>query len=115
MNLEYDRRDFNRFSIEFAIEVSGKDRDGRTHRERATLRDISGEGAKFITQYPDRYFPDQPLDLTIYLPGTKEVKAQMRGRARVVRIGDSENIPEGEGISIAVKLYTSLQFERLDD
>jgi hypothetical protein len=115
MNHESDRRDFDRFPIAFAIEVSGKDRAGRAHRERTILSDISGGGARFITQHPDRYFPNQPLDLTIYLPGTKEVKAQMRGEARVVRIGDSDDVPEGGGISIAVKLYTCLQFKRIED
>jgi hypothetical protein len=112
MNQEPDRRGFDRFPIEFVIEVSGKDNDGRTHKEKTTLQDISGEGAKFITQHPDRYFQGQNLELVIYLPGTNEVKAQMRGKARVVRIGDSENIAEGGGISIAVKLFTSLQFKR---
>lgn len=115
MNQESDRRDFDRFPIEFAIEVSLKDSDGRTHKEMTALRDISGGGARFITQNPDRYFQGQNLDLVIYLPGTNEVKAQMRGRARVVRIGDSGNIPEGGGISIAVKLSTSLQFKRAGD
>jgi len=115
MNQESDRRDFDRFPIEFAIEVSGKDSDGRTHKERTALQDISGEGARFSTQHPDRYFQGQNLELVIYLPGTNEVKAQMRGRARVVRIGDSGNTPEGAGISIAVKLSTSLQFKRVKD
>ena len=115
MNKEHDRRDFDRFPIEFPIEVSGKDSDGRTHREKTTLDDISGEGAKFITHHPDRYFPNQPLDLTIYLPGTKAVKARMKGRAKVVRIGDTGDIPKGGGIRIAVKLHTSLQLTRIED
>ena len=115
MNQESDRRDFDRFPIEFAIEVSGKDSDGGTYKERTALQDISGEGARFVTQHPDRYFQGQTLELVIYLPGTNEVKAQMRGTARVVRIGTSGNIPEGGGISIAVKLSTSLQFKRVED
>ena len=114
MNREHDRRDFDRFPIELTIEVSGTSSDGSTHREKAALNDISGGGAKFITHHPDRYFPGQPLDLIIYLPGTKEVKAQMRGKARVVRIGDSGSISEGRGVSIAVQLSTSLQFKRIE-
>jgi len=115
MNKERDRRDFDRFPIDFTIEVSGKSSDGRIHRESTILSDISGGGAKFITRHPDRYFPDQQLDLTIYLPGTKEVKAQMKGIARVVRIGYPANIPEAEEASIAVRLQKFLQFKRLED
>jgi len=115
MNQESDRRDFDRFPIELAIEVSGKGSDGRTHKEKAALRDISGEGARFITQHPDRYFQGQKLELVIYLPGTEEVQAQMRGKARVVRIGSSGTIPDGWGTSIAVRLSTSLQFKRVGD
>ncbi|MBW1689324.1 MAG: PilZ domain-containing protein [Deltaproteobacteria bacterium] len=115
MNQEPDRRGFDRFPIALAIEVLGKGSDGRTQREKTTLRDISGEGARFITQHPDRYFQGQNLELVIYLPGTQEVQAQMRGKARVVRIGDSGTIAEGGGTSIAVKLFTSLQFKRAND
>jgi len=115
MNKEQDRRGFDRFPIDFTIEVSGKSSDGRTHRERTTLSDISGGGAKFITHHPDRYFPDQQLDLTIYLPGPKEVKAQMKGMARVVRIGDLGDIPEAGETSIAVMLHKFLQFKRVED
>jgi hypothetical protein len=115
VNKASDRRDFDRFPIEFAIQVSAKDSSGKIHKEKTALQDISGEGARFITHYPDRYFQDQNLELVIYLPGTNEVKAQMWGKARVIRIGDSGNISEGGGTSIAVKLSTSLQFTRLGD
>ena len=96
MNSISDKRDFDRFPMEFVLEVSAKDSEGKEFDEKTVLEDISGEGAKFITQQAGKYFPGQSLEVTIYLPGPNDVKADMRGTATVVRIDPSGNSGIGE-------------------
>jgi len=117
MNNKSDRRAFNRFPLEFMLEVAAEDSDGNKFNEKIVLEDISGDGAKFITQQAGKYFPGQSLKMTIYLPGPNDVKADMRGKATVVRIDPSGNSGIGEKsqeMSIAVTFDTPLQFERID-
>jgi len=117
MNSIPDKREFNRFPIEFVLEVSAKDSEGKEFNEKTVLEDISGEGARFITQQAGKYFPGQSLEVTIYLPGPNDVKADMRGTATVVRIDTSGNSGIGEKsqeMSIAVTFDTPLHFERVD-
>jgi hypothetical protein len=117
MNNKPDRRNFARFPITFKMEVVAKDSEGEKYQENTVLKDISGEGVKFITQQAGKYFLGQSLELTIHLPGSDEVKAIMRGKATVVRLDPSSNsVIDGkiQTISIAVKLDTPLHFERVD-
>jgi len=117
MNNKSDRRAFNRFPIEFVMEVSSEDIEGKKFNEKTVLEDISGGGAKFITQQARKYFPGQSLEMTIYLPGPNAVKADMRGKATVVRIDPSGNSGIGEKsqeMSIAVTFDNPLHFERVD-
>ena len=117
MNNISERRAFNRFPIEFVLEVSSEDSEGKEFNERTVLKDISGDGAKFITQQARKYFPGQSLEMTIYLPGPNDVKADMRGKATIVRIDPSSNSGIGEksqAMSIAVTFDTPLYFERVD-
>ena len=117
MNNKPDRRNFNRFPITFRMEVAAKDSEGKKYQENTVLKDISGEGAKFITQKAGKYFLGQSLGLTIHLPGSDEVKARMRGKATVVRVDsptDSKIEHKSQTISIAVKLDAPLHFERVD-
>ena len=117
MNNRSERRAFNRFPMEFVLEVSAKDSEGKEFNERTVLKDISGDGAKFITQQARKYFPGQSLEMTIYLPGPNDVKADMRGKATIVRIDPSSNSGIGEksqAMSIAVTFDTPLYFERVD-
>jgi len=117
MNNKPDRRNFDRFPITFRMEVAAKDSEGKKYQENTVLKDISGEGAKFITQQAGKYFPGQSLELTIHLPDSDEVKARMRGKATVIRLDPSSNsVIDGKSqtISIAVKLDTPLHFERDD-
>ena len=103
--------------MEFVLEVSAKDSEGKEFNERTVLKDISGDGAKFITQQARKYFPGQSLEMTIYLPGPNDVKADMRGKATIVRIDPSSNSGIGEksqAMSIAVTFDTPLYFERVD-
>ena len=117
MNNKPDRRNFNRFPIEFVMEVSAEDIEGKKYKENTILKDISGEGARFITQQASKYFPGQSLEMTIHLPGSDEVKARMRGKATVVRVDsptDSKIEQKSQAMGIAVKLDTPLRFERVD-
>jgi len=112
-----DRRKFDRFPMEFILEVIAKDSKGNKFTDITALKNISGESAKFITRQTNKYFPGQSLELNIFLPGTNDVKAQMRGKASVVRIGTYSNkdIEEESGVTgIALILETPLSFERVD-
>ena len=117
MNNISERRAFNRFPMEFVLEVSSEDIEGKKFYEKKMLKNISGEGARFITKQTGKYIPGQSLEMSICLPGTDEVKAHMRGKATVVRIDASNNSGIGEksqGMGIAVKLDTPLSFQRVD-
>ncbi len=115
MNHNPDKRDFNRFPVEFELKVSAEDNEEKKFEEQTVLQDISGEGARFISQLPDNYYPDQLLNLVIYLPGTEDVKAHMCGKVTVVRIvspGVLDINEKNSTLSIAVKFESSLLFER---
>ena len=117
MNNKPDRRNFDRFPIEFVIEVSTEDNEEKKYKENTVLKDISGESARFITQQVDKYFLGQSLELTIHLPGSDEVKACMIGKATVIRIDsptDSKIEHKSQETCIAIKLAAPLRFERDD-
>lgn len=116
MNNSSDKREFERFPMEFVLEVAAEDVEGKTFNEKAVLKNISGGGAKFTTQQADKYFTGQSLEMTIYLPGTNNVKGHMKGKATVVRIDPLSDSGIGEKsrrFSVAVKFDTRLNFERL--
>lgn len=115
LNEKYERRAFERFPIEFMIELSAEDSMGNAYMDKAVLQDISGGGVKFIVRNADKYFSGQFLKITIYLPGTDEIKAFMSGKATVIRVCTSISLEIGEkrqGVGIAVKLDEALHFER---
>ena len=115
-NGEFDRREFERISIGFVLEVSAEDSDVNSYTDSAVLQDVSGGGAKFFTKQKEKYFPGQVLEISIQLPGTDEVKAYMRGKATVVRIegtDDPRKRETGRRTRIAVKFENPLHLERL--
>lgn len=118
MNNKPERRTFNRFPVEFVLEVVSEDSEGKKFNDKTMLKNISGGGAKFITQQADKYFLGQSLEMTIYLPSADEIRAYMSGTARVVRIdtaGNEEGIDrKSQGVGIAVRFDTPLNFERVD-
>jgi hypothetical protein len=117
MNNKPERRAFRRFPIEFVMETAAKDSEGKKFNDKTVLKNISGVGAKLITQQAGKYFPGQSLELTIHLPTTSDVKACMRGTATVLRIDPSSNKDTGkksQGVGIAVRFDTLLRFERVD-
>lgn len=117
MNNKSERRMFKRYAMEVALEVSGEDAAGNRYKDKAALMNVSGEGAMFITGLAGKYFLDQPLELTICLPGTDDVNARMRGKATVIRIDpliDSGIKEKGRRISVAVKVDAPFRFERVE-
>lgn len=117
MNTQSERRTFTRYPIEFPVDVTAEDSQCTVFKEQTTLEEISGSGARFVTQLASRYTPGQSLEMTIYLPGTNDVKANMRAKATVVRIDQvsaSRKNSKDPEMRIAVKLDTSLHFERSD-
>jgi len=117
MNNKSEKRKFNRFSIDFMLEVAAEDLEGKNFNEKAVLKDISGEGARFITQQAGKYFPGQHLAVAIFLPGTDELNARMRGSATVQRItpsSGSEIDRRYNEMDIAVRMDTQLYFERVN-
>ena len=116
METMIEKRAFKRFPLEFAAEVTAEDVHGKTFEDRTYLKDISGEGANFITHQPQRYYIGQRLKLMVHLPGTKEVKGCMKARATIVRISPEDHggqAPENK-TSVAIKLDSLLEFERLN-
>ena len=74
MNNKSDRRDFDRFPIEFEIEVAAQDSEGKKYSENTILRNISGGGARFITQQASKYFTGQPLEVTVFFDWYRQGK-----------------------------------------
>lgn len=112
MNGDSNYREFDRFYIEFEMEVVGENIVGKKFREKTVLKDISGGGALFVSKLVENYFLGQPLELTINLPGTGNATAFMEGNAKVVRIiqqSGSDMKQKNQEISVAVTLDKSLQ------
>lgn len=110
------KRSFDRFPIEFEVMVSSIDRDVHHNHERSELHDVSGGGAMFISQMPEKYYPGQLLKLDIFLAGTQDVRACIKTEASVVRIhpmASREAVP-GLKTGVAVKFHQPFEFERMD-
>ncbi|MFH2012939.1 MAG: hypothetical protein ABIJ37_09615 [Pseudomonadota bacterium] len=115
--LKTERRDFDRFSINFVLEVFAEDVGGDTFKGKSILKDISGEGAKFVSLQADKYFLGQSNTITIYLPEAGGIKARMKERAIVVRIDTPNGLDISkisQGTEVAIKIDKPLNFERLD-
>ena len=111
------KRSFDRFPIEFEVMVSIIDSDVHQDHERSELHDVSGGGALFISQMPEKYYPGQLLKLDIFLAGTQDVRACIKTEASVVRVHplaprDTETPDLKTGI--AVKFHQPFEFERMD-
>lgn len=116
MNNKSERRAFKRYLMEVALEVAGEDAAGNRYKDKAVLMNVSGDSAMFITGLSGKYFLDQSLELTIYLPGTDDVNARMIGKATVIRINPlvySGIKEKGQRISISVKVDAPFCFERI--
>ncbi|GMR00163.1 MAG: hypothetical protein BMS9Abin18_0996 [Zetaproteobacteria bacterium] len=98
------QREFERFPVEFKVEVYALEEVIRHYLEDACLRDISDGGACFFSVCPDMYSVGQRLFLSIRLPGTDKMNATMQGEAIVAWIGEQEggssNKPAGSRIGV---------------
>ena len=115
MSNTQEKRDDTHFAIGFEVDLVTKDPGGLRCRERTVLMSISREDAMVMSHNTERYFPSQPLELTIHLPGTEDVKACMRAKAMVVGIDLLHTPSIGEnspGEYLTVSFDTPLYFER---
>ncbi len=117
MNKSPDRREFERFPMDFVLEVSSRNVDGEKLVDTVLSKEFSGQGAMFLTQKADIYFPGQILDLTVLLLETDEMQICMKTNATVIRIEllkDSMNAYENRGCTVAVEFKAGLKLERVD-
>ncbi|NOY70310.1 MAG: PilZ domain-containing protein [Deltaproteobacteria bacterium] len=115
--LSLDQRGFDRYSVKFAVMVSGRDEGEGIYREKSFLHDISGGGAMFVTAAPEKYSPGQLLKISIFLSGTNDVRARIRTEAVVVRIHPMDEKGDGrpQHAGVAVTFDRSFEFERIDE
>jgi hypothetical protein len=114
MNSNSNKRDFERFSAEFFIEVTGQDNEGKKFTDKAQLKDVSGGGALFVSNHVKNYFKGQQLKLTITLPGAGNISANMEGNATVIRTIQLRNADvkkNNQEVSVAVTLDIPLEFD----
>lgn len=110
------QRSFARYAVSFPVLVAGKDPDRSPFEEKSKLQDVSGNGAMFITRFPDRYYPGQFLQISILLDAAEDVRARISNEATVIRIrphtpGPSD--PPGHA-GVAVHFHCAFDFERTD-
>ena len=113
MNNKLERRKCERYIIGFFLEVSAHDSVGKKYRDKTVLKNISREGAQFVTKLSDKYYPGQQLKITIYLPETDKVNARMTGKASVIRIDlpDKSKINhEDKEIAVTIKIDSPFLF-----
>ena len=113
-----DQREFDRYPIEFAVVISVRDVGNEEYHEKTVLHDISGNGAMFMTQTPEKYFPGQLLKISIFLSGTHDVRARIQTEASVVRIHPADaddSSKRAQRAGIAVQFDRSFEFERIDN
>lgn len=82
-----ERRESERFAMDFKISIHDIHEGGQSFLEDAVLRDVSGVGVSFLSRMSERYHPGQRLYISIVLPGTDHLEARLEGNATVVRIG----------------------------
>jgi hypothetical protein len=111
-----EKREFNRFPVEFDLEISATDPKGNDFYDRTVLTDISVDGAKFKTQMGKKYFSGQILRLIIQLPKAGDTSAFLKGNATVIWVKAKKNQdPHSRQLytEIAVKLESHLNFGRI--
>lgn len=112
MNTTSDKREFERLPVDFVLEVSAQDINGKGFRDAGVLNDVSGEGGKFLTRNIEQYYQGQLLAVSIVLPGTGHVSAHMKTKASVIRIEPADET--GNVSTVAVRFKTHLTFERIE-
>ncbi|MFQ5582567.1 MAG: PilZ domain-containing protein [Mariprofundaceae bacterium] len=105
------RREFERFTIEFEIEVSLLNDDTHTSSETAVLNDVSGGGVCFSTTRPELYSVGDRLAVAIKLPGTDTVNAKMTGLGTIAWIGSEGSSTRRARVGIVTD--APLSFDRI--
>ncbi|OIO70865.1 MAG: hypothetical protein AUJ58_01650 [Zetaproteobacteria bacterium CG1_02_55_237] len=107
-----DRREFKRYAIDYEVEIHGLSLEGVPFCEQARLIDISCEGARLITVFPEYYRHGQELTVKIKLPNTDQMEAYILCNASVAWAQSPEAIEDGdESVSIGIHLGEQRTFE----
>jgi hypothetical protein len=106
-------RQFERYALEFEVEVYTALDETRVLIERTLLQNVSGGGVCFMSKRPSLYSTGQKVFLHICMPGTDKMDAGMECMARVVwthqlRSGEAE---EQQAV-IGICMDTALSFEK---
>jgi len=106
-----NKREYDRYPLEFEVDVSTCSGTEKKFLERVILKDVSGGGACFISSQPEFYGIGRKIFLAICLPGTSRADARMEGRATVIRIGDTE--PGNQSlVEIGISMDDLLSFQQ---
>ena len=95
-NAHENQRDFERYPLDFLIEVDGVSGSDEPFSDRGEMRNISGSGICYFTDHPDWYAVGQQLNIHVRLPGTDNLAASMSSEARVIWIHFSDR-PNANG------------------
>jgi len=109
-----NKRESERHLLEFEVDISTFSGTEKHRVERVGLKDISGNGACFISNQPGLYAIGQKIFLEICLPGTCETDVRMEGQATVVWIKDAKTDEAGQPsqASVGVSMNNLLSFQQ---
>ncbi len=109
-----NKRDFERYPLGFETDIYTHEATEKQPVERVTLKDISGDGACFLSSSPGLYATGQKISLGICLPNTSGANAHMRGQATIVRVDDPEVNGTGEPqhVEIGISMDELLSFQQ---
>jgi len=105
-----ENRVFERFAVEFEIEVSVLDGDAVVASETGVLNDVSGGGICFSSSRPELYSVGRRVIVTIRLPGTDAIEAAMTGRGTIVWIGAADG--SARRVKVGIMTDAPLSFDR---
>jgi len=106
-------RVFERFPLEFFIEITGKSQSGKTFSDRGAMRNVSGNGLSFSTVRADCYAVGQKVAIRVCLPGTDELDASMASDATVIwmQLADQHGGSEEDSTFIGIAMHGCMAFQ----
>ncbi|MDQ7010420.1 MAG: PilZ domain-containing protein [Mariprofundaceae bacterium] len=105
-----ENRTFERFAVEFEIEVSVLDGEDVVASETGVLSNVSGGGICFSSNRPELYSVGKRVIVTIRLPGTDAIEAAMTGRGTVIWVGAEDS--DARRARVGIMTDTPLSFDR---
>lgn len=90
-----NQRDFERYPLDFMVNVAGLSQSGTAFSDSGKIQDISGGGLCFSTAHPDWYAVGQKLAVHVCLPGTDELDASMASDGCVIWVHGSGSVKGG--------------------